>query len=101
MIAGFKTIAGRTLTEERIADIRAEYAAFRVRKADEQQTQLAPSVEHMPPPPTTVLQDADAVIAACEAMKALTEEQKLADRASVAAAQARHGANEPRADLDL
>jgi hypothetical protein len=34
-------------------------------------------------------------------MKALTEEQKLADRASVAAAQARDGANEPRADLDL
>jgi hypothetical protein len=103
-IAAFEAITGKALTQERIADIRANYAAFQARKANEQQTQPDRSgehiTEHMPPPTSTVLQDADTVIAACEAMKALTEEWRLADRASVAAAQVPE-AGDPRADLDL
>jgi hypothetical protein len=75
MIAAFEIITGKTLTEERIADIRANYAAFQARKADEREAGRGPrrnaTTDLAPPPPSTVLlRSADDVIAACEAMKA-------------------------------
>lgn len=78
MIATFEIITGKTLTEERIADIRANYAAFQARKADEREAgrghRRNATIDLVPPPPSAVLQSADDVIAACQAMKALAEE---------------------------
>jgi hypothetical protein len=91
MIAAF-AITGKTLPEERIADIRANYAAFQACQLDEREAgrkhRRNATIDLVPPPPSAVLlQSADDVIAACEAMKALSEEQKLAERAKFAAAQ--------------
>lgn len=78
------------LPEERIADIRANYAAFRARKDEREavrEQRRCATIDFVPPQSSTVLQSADDVITACEAMKALADVQKLTERAKFAAAQ--------------
>ena len=78
------------LPEESIADIVelcGVWARKDEREAVREQRRYA-TIDFVPPESSTVLQSADDVITACEAMKAFADVQKLAERAKFAAAKA-------------